>query len=341
MRLPPLLLAALLLAGCSADPAPEPAVTAGPSVITDPTQGLNDTGAHIHNYWQGQDRLVIIGPDAPADESGLGPGFSSGAELAVRMFQPSSGHVVPQGTSSVEVTFSWTDASDGLDLYGEAAAYVKTAGTNQSELLGPTTNGQTLVLETGLPDADLPHQLLSGWAFELRLAPDPDTGILRYKGVVAVTVEAVRGLELPVFPAHPDAWNGSTEIPLVDAEGQLSYWEDTGDGGANGMSGPVIFTPASGAIVPANASHVAVTLTWTGPIAIELWYHDATARAMVLATPTSTGAGTASYELSVSEGPDGPYATQSQWEFTVRPAATGPLRTAWTADYTLAATAVR
>ncbi len=341
MRLPPILLAVLFLAGCSSAPAEDPAPTSGPSVITDPTMGLNQTGAHIHDYWRGGDRLLIVGDGAEADESGLGPGFATAPDEPVREFRPSSGHVVPQGTASVEVTFSWTDADDGLDSYSQPTAYVKTAGTNATERLGETENGGMLVLETGLAAADLPHQLLSAWAFELRMSPDPATGILRFKGVVSLHVEAVRGLDLPVFPPHPDHWNGGTEIQLVDAEGQLAYWEDTGDGGSNGNSGPILFTPASGAIVPSNASHVAVIVTYTGQFPVELWYHSATARELAVAEPAASEPGQVTYELPVDAGADGPYAKQSQWEFMVKPVTTGPVRTAWFTDYTITATAVR
>jgi hypothetical protein len=331
----------VLLAGCSDAPPADPPQVEGPGVITDPTMGLDQTGAHIHDYWGGEERLVIIGDDAPADESGLGPGFATAGEVPVREFRPSSGHVVPQGTASVEVTFSWTDAEDGLDQYSQPTAYVKTAGTNATERLGETENGGTLVLETGLPAADLPHQLLSAWAFELRMSAAPDTGVLRFKGVVSLHVEAVRGLELPVFPPHPDHWNGSAEIRLVDAEGTLAYWEDTGDGGSNGNSGPVVFTPTSGAIVPVNASHVAVVVAYTGQFPLELWYHSATSRELAVAEPTASEPGQVTFELPVADGGDGPYATQSQWEFTVKPVANGPLRTAWFTQYTITATAIK
>ena len=341
VRSAPILLAVVLLAGCSDPPAPDVPQETGPGVITDPAMGLNQTGAHIHDYWGGKDRLVIVGDDAPADESGLGPGFATAGDIAVREFRPSSGHVVPQGTASVEVTFSWTDAEDGLDQYSAPTAYVKTAGTNATERLGETENGGTLILETGLPAADLPHKLLSAWAFELRMSAAEDTGILRFKGVVSLHVEAVRGLELPVFPAHPDHWDGGTEIQLIDAVGQLAYWEDTGDGGSNGMSGPVVFTPTSGAIVPGNASHVAVVVTYTGQVAVELWYHSATARVVAVAEPATSEPGRITYELPAHDGADGPYATQSQWEFTVKPVANGPLRTAWLTDYTMEARAVK
>lgn len=334
--------AVLLVAGCSSPPAPEPAADPAPDVITDPAMGLNLTGAHIHDYWKGQGRLTIIGEGAEGDESGLGPGFATGPDVPVRAFQPSSGHVVPQGTSSVEVTFTWTDAADGLDSYGEVSAWVKTAGTNLTERLGAVENGQTLALETGLPAADLPHQLLSAWVFELRMS-SPDPMPLRFKGTVAVEVVAVRGLELPLFPAHPDHWGGGAEIQLVDGEGQLSYFADLGDGGCDGMSCPQVFTPRSGAIVPGNSSHVAVEVTWTGPVPLRLLYHSATSREMAAAEPAVTEPGHATYELPTSDGPDGPYATQSQWEFTVVPddAPGGATRTAWLADYTITAKAVR
>lgn len=336
-----LLVPALLLAGCASSPAPAAPVEDAPGIITDPTMGLNQTGAHIHDYWKGLDRLVIIGDGAAGDETGLGPGFASGNDIPVRMFQPASGHVVPQGTARVEVTFAWTDASDGLDMYGSPTVYVKTAANNATQLLGATENGQTLMLETDLPAADLPHQSLSAWAFELRMSAAPDTGVLRFKGEVQVQVEAVRGLDLPVFPAHPDPWKGANELPLLNGTGQLAYFEDLGDGGCNGMACPVVFTPTSGAIVPGNASLVRVTVTYTGPLAPELRYHGSDSRTMAAPGSFTGQPGLLIYDLPVEKNGDGPYASQSQWEFTVVPSAAGPLRTGWFVDYTITATAVQ
>lgn len=335
-----LLAATFLLAGCST-PSEEPASKPAPVVITRPDDFANATGpgSHIHDYWGGKDRLTVVELTHPGgDEPGTGPGFASGPDVEVRSFEPESGHVVPQGTAAVEVTFTWTDAE--LDAYADPVLWLKTAGQNATEEVAAVRNGEPVTIETGLADADLPHQLLSAWRFELRMS-SPDPMPLRFKGSVTLKVDAVRGLPLPVFPAHPDHWQGAAEVPLVQGEGQLSYVEDLGDGGCNGMSCPQVFRPASGSIVPGDAYLVRVTLTYSGPWELELHYHNGLDRAFARADPTVRETGRHTFEILVDGGGDGPYATQSQWEFTVLPPAVGPVRSAWVSDYTLNAVAVR
>jgi hypothetical protein len=344
VRLPALLVAAFLLAGCSSAPAPEPVVDE-PTIVTRPDDFANATapGSHIHDYWGGKDRLTVVDLTHPGGgEPGTGPGYASGQDIEVRSFQPESGHVVPQGTAAVEVTFTWTD--DELDSYTSPVLWMKTAGQNATSSVGPVANGEPKVIEVGAPAADLPHQLLSAWVFELRMS-SPDPMPLRFKGAVTLKVDAVRGLPLPVYPPHPDHWDGQPEIQLLQGGGQLSYFEDLGDGGCNGMSCPEVFRPESGKIVPNDAYLVVVTLTTTGPAPppapLELHYHSGLQREFVQATPTRTQGAMQVFEILVDGGGDGPYAMQSQWEFTVRPSAAGPLRTAWVADYAFEAVAVR
>lgn len=339
LLVPVLLIASL--AGCADDaPAPEPEAAA-PDVITDPTMGLNDTGAHIHDYWGGGDRVTVVDATHPGgDEPGTGPGLASGQDVVVRTFQPEPGDVVPQGTVAMEVTLSWVE--DELDSYTAPSLWLKTAGTNATTEVAQVENGVPVTLEANAPDADLPHQVLSAWLFELRMG-SPDPAPLRFKGAVTLKAEALRGDEpLPLFPAHPDRWNGTNELPLLQAGGQLSYWQDTGDGGCNGLSCPQVLRPASGAIVPHDAAYVRVELTVDSPttIALQLLYHTALAREFDTVAGESAG-GTVTFQLPLLDGGDGPYATQSQWEFTVVPAETGAVRTAWFADYTITATAVK
>jgi hypothetical protein len=340
VRLPALVVVALLLAGCSSTPVAEP-VEEGPILVTRPDDFANATapGSHIHDYWGGRDRLTVVELTHPGgDEPGTGPGFASGQDVEVRSFRPASGHVVPQGTAAVEVTFTWTD--DELDSYAAPTLWMKTAGQNATGSVGPVVNGEPKALEVGAPAADLPHQLLSAWVFELRMS-SPDPMPLRFKGAVTLKVDAVRGLPLPVYPPHPDHWQGQTELPLLSASGQLSYVEDLGDGGCNGMSCPQVFGPESGSIVPTDAYMVRARVTTGGQQALELHYHSGLQREFTVAKPTREEPGLTIYEILVERGGDGPYATQSQWEFTVVPAANGPLRTAWMADYTLDAVAVK
>jgi hypothetical protein len=334
-----ILLAAL--AGCSGrEDAPEPASDA-PVVVTAPDDFANATapGSHIHDYWGGKDRVTVVDLTHPGgDEPGTGPGLAGGPDVVVRSFQPESGHVVPQGTAAVEVTFTWQDAP--LDSYTAPALWLKTAAQNATEEVAAIGNGQAVTVETGAPDADLPHQLLSAWLFELRMA-SPDPMPLRFKGSVHLKVDAIRGLPLPVYPPHPDPWQGATELPLLSAEGELSYFEDLGDGGCNGLSCPEVLRPGSGRIVPFDAYAVRAVLTSDDPRGLELHYHSGLQREFQRAEPVSTGGGQAVYEIPVAGGGDGPYATQSQWEFTVKPPAAGPLRSSWMAEYTLEAAAVR
>lgn len=336
-----LAVAAVLLSGCSGSPDGEAAAEPEPIVITRPDDFTNATapGSHIHDYWGGQGRITVVDATHPGgDAPGTGPGFASGPDVKVRSFQPDSGHVVPQGTAAVDITFTWTDAE--LDAYADPVLWLKTAGQNATEEVAPVTNGEPVTIETGLADADLPHQLLSAWLFELRMS-SPDPMPLRFKGAVSLKVEAIRGLPLPVFPPHPDRWLGAQELPLVESTGQLSYLEDLGDGGCNGMSCPQVFRPGSGRVVPSDAYLVHVTLTYGGARDLDLHYHTGLEREFLLAEPISRMGGVATYEILVGDGGDGPYATQSQWEFTVLPPAAGPVRTTWASDYEVTAVAAR
>lgn len=330
-----------LLAGCSS-PAEPPAPAADqPVVVTAPDDLVNATapGSHIHDYWGGKDRVTVVDLTHPGgDAPGTGPGFASGPDVVVRSFQPESGHVVPQGTAAVEVTFTWTDAQ--LDSYTAPVLWLKTAAQNATEEVAAVESGKPVTIETGAPDADLPHQLLSAWLFELRMS-SPDPMPLRFKGSVTLKVDAVRGLPLPVYPPHPDLWQGATELPLLAADGELSYLEDLGDGGCDGMSCPQVFRPESGRTVPEDAYLVRAVLRSSDPRGLELHYHSGLQREFQRAEPTTSANGEAVYEILVDGGGDGPYSSQSQWEFTVLPPAAGAVRSTWMASYSLEVKATR
>lgn len=339
MRLAPLAVACLVLAGCSSGPATT-STTEDPILVTRPDDFSNATGAnadkpHLHDYWGGQDRLLLLDVDGTNPQ----PGFVGGADVPIQTWQPDSGSVVPQGTASVEVTFTWTPES--TDVHGPTSLWVKTAANNQTTLVGPIEAGQTVAVPSTNAANDLPHQLLSAWTFELHAEPDPTLGAVRFKAPVHAKVEVVRGLDIPLYPGHPDRWNGASELLLLDDAQTLAYMQDPGDGGCDGLSCSRVHVPADGAIVPPETSFVLAELTVArGATGIALAYHGAEGRSFQVAEPTSTEGNTRTYLLPVEANADGPYAIQSQWEFTTR--ITGPVPDGVAfEDYTLKVTAQR
>ncbi|MEA3190486.1 MAG: hypothetical protein QOD77_1068 [Thermoplasmata archaeon] len=325
---------AVLLAGCAAGPSSSSSSTDGPIVVTRPDDYGNSTGdnaskPHLHDYWGGGDRLVVVDADGADPQPGLG----GGEDTLIQAWRPDSGHVVPQGTAAVEVTFAWTP--EDTDFYAAPTLWVKSAADSAARLVGPIEPGQTVAVPTSNNDNDLPHQLLSAWVVELHASSDPTLGSLRFKAIVHAKVEAVRGLEIPLYPGHPDRWNGANEVALLDETHSMAYLQDPGDGGCDGLSCSRVHVPANGTIVPPEAEVVIATLTVTnGVTGIALAYHGAEGRSFQVVEPDATEGNTRTYYIEVANNADGPYAQQSQWEFTT--AITGPVQDGVTVeDYTL------
>lgn len=302
-----LLVACIALAGCSNPGGTETVVA--PQVVTDPADfAYNDTQEHLHDYWRGQERVTVM--DAPHED--LGPGLAGGSDFVVHEYRPASGHVVPQGTRFVDVTLSWQD--DALDRYTEPSLWVQTAVDREPRKAASVRSGEVVRMEVNASAWDLPHQLLSAWVFQLRMSEDQ--GVLRFKGDTHIVVEAERGLPIPLFPAHPDAWEGRDEIVLVDESHQLAYVHDPGDGGCDGFSCQRLHVPLDGELVPHNASLVKVVLALEEPALFTLGvqYHGGEGRMFQRPAPVEDGARRV-YEIDPRGAADGPYARQSLWEF--------------------------
>jgi hypothetical protein len=325
MRLAALALLALLaLAGCSSGPAPSGAPTSEDVLVTRPGDYAADQNAstallpHLHDYWGGASRLVVMDgwPTEP------GPGLAGGQEVPIYHYRAPSGHVVPQGAASVEVTFAWTPDTD--DIYEAPELWYKTAAENQTRKWGPVESGRLAVINTTNAQDDLPHQLLSAWTFEFRLSQRSDLQVLRFKANVTLHVEAVRGLPIPLYPGHPDRWGGQDNITLIDVTRQVVYMQDPGDAGCDGLACPQVDVPRNGTIVPPDAAYVEARLASTYPgTSVGLSYHGAEGRAFQRLQPTGTAGLVRTYEIPVNGYGDGPYATASQWEFA--PFIEGPL----------------
>lgn len=318
----PLLL--LLLAGCASPAADEAYDATSVTLVTDPSQGRTDPtmGEHLHDYWGSSDRKVVVDTTVPVGTLTAGASVTTYSAAVVR---PEPGDVVPQGAASVEVTFEWASPPDTAPMtqFSASRLGVRTAADREAQDLGPIDNGETIVMASTNEQNDLPHQVLSGWEFHWILDPVQAAGgpgIVSFQGELTVHVEAVRGLEIPLYPGHPDQWLGRTEIPLFTADGMTGAFhveQVTGDGFGCFLGCPAYMAPDDGVVIPIDANRVEVVITRDAPspTRLGLMYHDAVSRDWQHPQPEKRTDTSLTYVLFVDQGGDGAYAKQSNWEF--------------------------
>ena len=316
----------MLIAGCSDNTGQPPSTEPTPCLVTAATdlscqQDLNGTGGsrpHLHDYWQGQDRVAL--DPVTTDAGGM---LCSSAGRLARIFL-ADGDTVYQGTAQVEATLTF--AQGATDLPGTFSLAVKTAGSNGTADLGPIESGVPVTVDTTNEDNDLPHQVLSAWEFHLVGHPANPTGCFSYGGDVTLEATLVRGLEIPLYPGHPDRWDGTDAKPLLDLQRDVFYFRGdqggamclNGPGGGDCLWDPLV--PQDGAIVPQDADQVVVTVTHhDDPLRTRLAYHGADTRELTFPEPSADDGTTRQYLLPVTGNGDGPYARQSQWEFWLFP----------------------
>lgn len=326
-RLVALVLVGTLLAGCTDEPAPAENDD-GPTLVTDPRdlEGGNSSGEHLHDYWGGQDRLTLH-----EEETSGGGLISTCNGFSWYVFQPDTDHTVIQGTEFVEITMDWQD--EPTDHYSDPELWIRTAEDDAPHFVSAVEPGQTVVFETNNTANDLPHQQLSSWEFHWVLYPgeeaDPNCN-LWFHGDMTFRSEIVRGLEIPLYPGHPDRWDNATMLPVLDESKSVFLDQGTDEGGnglclsGGGEDGGCFWEnhrPSGGAVVPHDARTVEVRIVPanTGPFDIQFAYHDAATREMTTMDPTREDGDTRIYVIDVGSGGDGPYAKQSLWEFRVYP----------------------
>lgn len=338
------LVVATLLAGCSQAPDTTPD---GTTTITNPGDGRTDgaQGPHLHDYWQGAHRLTLL------DEVEVDiPGILWLAEepAMVAEFRLPPGTVVPQGARWINITLAWQPGGElsAANTYSQAHLYVKTAAeTTAQHRADLDESGRTFTLESNNTANDLPHQVLSGWRVQLWMTGTQEvTGPrLSFQGSATATVSADRGLDIPVYPGHPDRWENRTEILLFEDEHSATFDGDPTSGNYRCFGGcPMIHVPADGAVVPVDAAYVRVELLTDTDLPGELGLkvHGATSYAFAPVDAVESSPGRRLYEIVVGDQGDGPYAPTSQWEFA--PYVAGPVEDGLASvTYTLRAVAHR
>ncbi|HET6398309.1 MAG TPA: hypothetical protein VFH47_02000 [Candidatus Thermoplasmatota archaeon] len=323
-------LALLLLAGCASQP---PAATqAQLPVIREPgdftSANATAPGFHIHDYWDGRESIEVL-------RSSSGPmrascqGCVNG--MPVLDIQPPDGSIVPQGTAWVDVAVH-VEGQASPDAY---ELWVQTAVDEKPRRAGALTPGETFRFNSTNERNDPPHYVLSLWRFQVRV-PAED---VEFSGTVDIRVEAVRGLPLVPYPAHPDQWLGATELSVLDESQSvdLAYAVRTPVSGQYTCMGgcPGRHVPPNGTVVPWDARFVDVTLTFPDgvPAGLDLWYHGANTRSFTRVEPDLTTPGTVHARIELERGQaDSPYAPRSLWEVRVH-FSEGLPAVAWTGTY--------
>lgn len=327
------LLACLLLAGCSSSPAPAKAEALVP-VVTDPADlAASQDGSHVHDYWHGASRIDVV------DAAPVRPIFGSGAGAA--SFAPEDGVVVPQGAAWMEVEVRGDDSPAGQDVptYDHKELWLRAADESEARKVADVDFGDLVNVTLEYGDADLPHQMLSGWAFQVRwvLGSPTDTGT--FAGTVGLRATAVRGLPLRPFPAHPDLWGGASEKALFSASGDFSQLRH---GPGYSFSSPLSFQPDAGVLVPFDAARVVVTLDAKAQAGdVQLRFHGADTRAFTVLAPTATSGTVRTFEVPVDGDGDGPYGNQSLWRFALEAVEPGGAAGAFAGTYAVSAAVQR
>lgn len=307
------------LAGCLGgdEPVAPAAVPPDAVVVTRPDDntalGQGDMGWHLHDYWDGQDRHTAA--DATVETGGW---TCDGCERIDLRFRGAPGQLVPLGTAAIEVTLTWT--VEGEQRYGAPELWVKRADEREPSLVAPIQNGVPLAFNVTNDEADPPHQVLSRWEYFLMLPAVDEKA--QTAGTFRLYAEAIRGLEIPLFPPHPDHWKGQTEIALLEESVGPTFQRENAAEGRRSCNGPCLAThvPQDGAIVPWDATEVVVTLTYGPglPATLGVRSHGGDTWDMTPAKEEPTGPLTRTFRIPVTETTgDSPYARQSLWEIQV------------------------
>lgn len=260
-----------------------------------------------------------------------------GGATALMRYEPPTGGIVPQGTRWVNITLSWTVSDDSS--FREPHLWVETAADHEPRDHGAISNGETVQIEVDNTQNDLPHEVLSNWAFVLRVEPEIGSALYRFEGEVDVLVVASRGNPIPLFPPHPDLWKGTTEILMFEDEdaAPTGYSGNPNSRAGTNWLGPHILD--EDVVVPYDMDHVTVTLTYgeDAPVPFTLGFHGSGTRDWTLLEPDSVSGNTYTYTIGPDQGrPDGPYAEQSLWVFEVFTDDKDP--TIFIGSYTISAT---
>lgn len=333
-----LLLASLALAGCAA-PEAEPAAddvdvnATGPDVeapVDDGTRPMaTDVGhmPHMHDYWEGKERVILFDDAIDASSSqdlfGMWVGAREGRVGAMPWRLP-DGATVMEGTGQMDLTATWEDPS----VTSLAVSYRVGPGAEWSAPQ-PLANGELVSLAITPAMTDMPHMSTSRWEFLFTPADSPGSII----GTFELRIEIVKMRDIMLFPGHPELFDGKPEKVLHDRDhehSEQSYVARVPNILLQGEFGEKTVAPDELVPMETKAMRVEVTIasasSTPGQVAeIRFFYRGADTSYMghptVLPMEGSLEQKFLAYQFPVEmEQTDSPYLNESQWLFFVEPA---------------------
>lgn len=301
--------------------------------ITDTGEGTMNASMghmpHLHDYWEGRERVTILDEDVTVDERSL---LFFTFFNAFREQSPSLGGVaiglpdgatVYEGTGQVEVTVSWEEPT----ITAMAVRVRSAAGPEFSEP-NPLASGTALAIPVTPEMSDMPHVSASRWRF---LFTPGDAGNAIY-GTFHVKVDVVKMRDIALFPGHPELFAGASEKILLDANGKSAQQNGlnqfvsavSGGGDPSATSGV-----QSQEIVPMETLEMRVDLTINSVTtasggeaqSVELVFKSAETNrwrsAELLEGDVASGKLVFAIPVEMSMV-DSPYAKESDWWFDVR-----------------------
>lgn len=336
VRLPTVLAALVLLAGCVGDaPAPAdvdeaslPAEAVAPPVDDGAAPMPTDVGhmPHMHDYWDGRERVTLFEGEVDPAAASADPfqpfyGLPQG-KLGNAPWLLPDGAIVFEGTGQMDITASWEDP-----LVTSLQVAYQTGAT--SEWNGPLAlpNGELVSLEVTPEMTDIPHRTTSKWAFFFEPA-EPGAAMAPFQ----LKVEIVRVDDVMAFPGHPQLFEGKPEKVLHDedhAHEEVSYAKRAPNVVTQGEFGEKTFAPAQVVPMETKAMRVEVDIadaTATPGVVASIRFFYRGADTTFLGHPYvnplegSLQEKRLVYQFPVTpEQTDSPYETESQWLFFVEP----------------------
>lgn len=327
------LLVATAFAGCMGNdgaPTEEPHVAAANESelsnvsVDDGTEEMDvDLGhmPHLHDYWQGKERVTIMDEDVEVDEFSAVfftfiDVFRGTPGVGGTFFQFPEGSLVYEGTGQMEIIPTWSDPT----VTGAGLRY-RTPSSDSFTPVQSLAQGQPLVLDITPEMTDMPHDKESRWVFLLVPAQAGQAIV----GNVHFHIDIIRMRDITLFPGHPELFHGANTLTLFDGAAKSSSQNFasqivgfmTDNEQESGVRSSQV-VPMETLSMTANVTITSATSNIGQVTDVDFLFKPAgsfrSQRAQVISADIEKGIYQFAWPVEMSET-DSPYAKTSQWAF--------------------------